>query len=56
MQNLEAEIKDAIGLGTTEVSPESTVQTPPEPENTIYSFGRLMEWSDQKPNTNPQST
>lgn len=46
MNNLEAEIKDAIGLGTTEVEPEADDQV------TIYDFGKLMAWSDQSPMPN----
>lgn len=56
MQNLEAEIKDAIGLGTTFVTTNVDPEPEPEPEVTIYDFGRLMDWSDNKPTTTTQST
>jgi hypothetical protein len=46
MHSLEAEIKDAIGLGLTQVEPEPVDQSEPEQEVTIYDFGKLMEWSD----------
>jgi hypothetical protein len=54
MDNLEAEIKDAIGLTQNQLEPE-TVETQPETQVTIYDFGKLMDWSDQPAKSQPST-
>ncbi|MBH8566751.1 hypothetical protein I8748_32145 [Nostoc sp. CENA67] len=45
---MEAEIKNAIGLGSPQLTPEPTAQVLEiqKPEVTIYDFGRLMDESE----------
>lgn len=53
---MEAEIKDAIGLGTAELEPEGAAQVPEvqQPEVTIYDFGRLISENEPPSRTSAQ--